>query len=351
MSNVLLKVSFFIDFSSNARRSAGRQDFAESKPLDPQAPLYLFLTFSYYNQDRPLYTYLYMYLSYFGYKYSFFLLESGCTKDSDCTLDKACIRGSCRDPCSLRAACGENALCKVVQHRPRCECPDCYSGKAHIRCRKNPDCSNVPTLPSTEARECTTDQDCAITLSCDKGACRNPCHSNLNEPCPADEECVVQNHVATCRCKHKLAINSLGELKCGLDRQCISNEECPLKMACVSGSCRNPCTEGSCPKGKRCQVLNHQPLCMCEKDCQPSVSICLKDRGCPSDQACVNYKCENPCDFHSCPGLAPCIVQDHKPLCKFCPEGFIADENYGCLVAGILLTSQSTQSLICIRLL
>ena len=44
-----------------------------------------------------------------------------------------------------------------------------------------------------------------------------------------------------------------------------------------------------------------------------------------------NYKCQDPCAGLSCPGNAPCVVEGHKPVCKFCPPGFIADPNYGCL--------------------
>ena len=112
---------------------------------------------------------------------------------------------------------------------------------------------------------------------------------------------------------------------------CRSSQECPSQLNCVAGSCKNPCGSKSCPSGKTCQVLNHNALCMCTKGCNTEVSICLKDRGCPSDKACLNYQCKNPCQGLSCPNNTPCIVEDHKPICKFCPDGFVVDQNYGCI--------------------
>lgn len=47
-------------------------------------------------------------------------------------------------------------------------------------------------------------------------------------------------------------------------RQCVINEDCPLALACLSGSCVNPCV-GSCGLNARCIVQNHQPICSCDE--------------------------------------------------------------------------------------
>jgi len=78
-------------------------------------------------------------------------------------------------------------------------------------------------------------------------------------------------------------------------------------------------------------VLEHKAVCVCTTGCNPEVSICLKDRGCPRGQACIGYQCKNPCEGTTCPGNTPCIVEDHKAVCKFCPPGFTTDANYGCI--------------------
>ena len=265
-------------------------------------------------------------------------VEKGCVKDSDCTVDKACIRGACVDPCSVRGACGKNALCKVIEHRPRCTCPECYMGRPHVHCKISPQCSQPVIGEPEQKRECQVHGDCPQTLFCESGNCISPCgHTAV---CAPNERCVAANHEASCQCKNKLAINSAGELTCP-ERQsiCLSDLECPGHLSCINGLCQSPCHTAACPPGKKCHVLNHVPLCMCEEGCDVSVSLCLKDRGCPIDQACVGFKCQNPCDFHTCANGAPCVVENHVAVCKFCPPGFVVDANYGCLEGRIPRTS------------
>ena len=262
--------------------------------------------------------------------------SASCTSDNDCTKDKSCNRnrGECINPCSLRAACGVNALCRVVNHNPRCECPECFTGRPHLGCKRDSRCSTNPTI---EGRECGTSNDCPSALYCEKGECKSPCgHTSI---CEGNERCVAANHQATCQCKNKLVINVLGELTCpgrGVGG-CRADVECPPNMACISSLCQNPCTQFSCAPGKKCQVLNHLPLCMCDTNCEAEASICLKDPGCPSNMACVNFQCIDPCTKLNCPNGTPCIVVDHKAECKFCPPGFTVDRNYGCLKGTALI--------------
>lgn len=258
--------------------------------------------------------------------------EAQCGSDSECTIDKSCIRGQCKDPCSLRGACGTNALCEVINHRPRCTCPECYTGSPFVRCKLNPRCkSNIDTAPVIGV-QCESNSDCSTDTYCEKnvGMCKSPC--GATSVCAPNEKCVASSHKASCQCKNKLVINSAGELTCpGGANLCTSDEACPLHLACINSICQSPCHSQSCQPGKACHVLNHKPICMCDKECESSVSICLKDRGCPRDQGCINFKCQNPCEGLSCPGNTPCVVENHKAVCKFCPPGFVADLNYGCL--------------------
>lgn len=55
-----------------------------------------------------------------------------CLTSSDCTMNKACIRNKCQDPCP--GTCGINALCSVSNHIPICSCPQGYSGDAFRLC-------------------------------------------------------------------------------------------------------------------------------------------------------------------------------------------------------------------------
>ena len=253
--------------------------------------------------------------------------------DQDCSADLACMNGQCSDPCSVRKACGRNALCTVVLHKPRCECPNCYVGRAHVACRPSRKCdSNKKPDPLPQiVGGCKKDADCSPASACNRKAskCFDPCTSTS---CDSNKQCVVSNHKATCQCKYSLVINQQGALTCP-DRQveCRQNSDCPSNQACDAGACKNPCSPRLCAAGKECQVQDHRPYCVCADSCNPSVSICLRDKGCPENLACKNFQCVNPCEGKQCPDNTPCEVVDHQAVCKFCPPGFITDANYGCI--------------------
>lgn len=54
----------------------------------------------------------------------------GCSDDSKCPETLACLKGHCQDPC----ACGENAICSVVNHRAVCSCASDYAGDPYTSC-------------------------------------------------------------------------------------------------------------------------------------------------------------------------------------------------------------------------
>lgn len=47
--------------------------------------------------------------------------------------------------------------------------------------------------------------------------------------------------------------------------ECISNNECPTNLACINQKCRDPCP-GSCGLNAECHVVLHVPNCVCVKD-------------------------------------------------------------------------------------
>lgn len=270
----------------------------------------------------------------------FGLVDKVCTNDIECPSEKACIQNICSDPCTLRGACGENALCKTVLHMPRCSCPNCYIGRPGVECKPDPNCDITttprPAHPMYLPTPCQKDTDCHETLRCDtNGICVDPCEAP-KYICEGNKKCEPRRHRPVCVCKSGFMVNELGELTCAPDkRECTRNDECGSNMACIDLKCQNPCVATAtrlapCPADKACQVQDHKPVCICMKDCSPSISICLRDSGCPIGLACRNYQCINPCDIASCAANSPCFVEDHKPICKFCPPGFIADSRNGC---------------------
>ena len=186
--------------------------------------------------------------------------EGKCRADFDCPSSQSCKKGKCVDPCSLRAACGVNAICTVRIHKPRCECPQCHIGRPHVRCRPDPSCNTLPTKPQiVEPIGCQGDKDCSLGTACNRqnGNCFHPCGSTS---CDFNKKCIVSNHKPICKCKYSLVVNQQGVLTCP-DRQveCRTHNECPSNQACDNGRCKSPCDNPRiCPAGKECQVLEHK---------------------------------------------------------------------------------------------
>lgn len=250
----------------------------------------------------------------------------------------ACINRQCLDPCAIRDVCGKNALCKTVLHRPRCSCPHCHVGRPETLCVPDPNCEEStsirPRIP--DDLQCQTHNDCHDNLACSQsGKCIDPCAGIY---CEETKKCVVNRHNPVCVCKFGFVVNENGELTCAIERkECSTDDDCEAIMACYGGKCKNPCISSTsdqasvCPSNKTCTVINHKPSCICLEDCAPTISICLRDNGCPEGLACRNYQCINPCTTAICAEDSPCYVEDHKPVCKFCPQGFIKDYKNGCL--------------------
>lgn len=262
-----------------------------------------------------------------------------CADDGQCTNEKTCIDGRCVDACSVRDTCGLNALCRPVLHRAQCACPDCYAGDPAVGCAPDPgSCVQRAGDGPTAASRCAADADCPSSRACSPvdGACRDPCDGLSCEPPRA---CVVRNHRARCACKYGFAVSELGELSCApAERECRADADCAPHLRCTGqGRCQSPCDGGAggaggpCPADKRCLVLDHRAVCVCADNCAPTASMCLRDAGCPEHEACVNFACVDPCANVTCPADAPCGVEGHRAVCKFCPAGYSADSKSGCL--------------------
>lgn len=83
----------------------------------------------------------------------------------------------------------------------------------------------------------------------------DPC---LPSPCGPHSSCQSEAGRALCACDP----GTLGAPP-SCRPQCLINQDCPLALACLSGTCVNPCI-GSCGFNARCVVQNHQPICSCD---------------------------------------------------------------------------------------
>lgn len=176
--------------------------------------------------------------------------EIGCKSDSECTPTLACINKECTDPC-IFTSCGTNAFCKVDRdHKARCYCPDNLRGDPFVRCEKP---------------ECSKHEDCPYNFICNQEKCENPCN------CGVGALCIVTQHIPQCSCPPGLTGNPL--IKCtaavvGSETDCTIDADCPSKLACFSGFCKNPCNIiKPCGRNTECIVINSLPLrtmsCMC----------------------------------------------------------------------------------------
>ena len=77
------------------------------------------------------------------YKHVFFVvglptepvLSVGCLQNEDCPLYTACQNTKCINPCAEDNPCAPTAICKVLNHEPKCTCPDGYIGSPLTDCR------------------------------------------------------------------------------------------------------------------------------------------------------------------------------------------------------------------------
>lgn len=121
-------------------------------------------------------------------------------------------------------------------------------------------------LSSCERPECTSDDSCPFRLACRNEKCVDPCD------CGPNAECFVNNHVASCKCP--IGYSGNPSTSCQRDpvtpKGCLMDADCPSKLACFSGDCKNPCIETKpCAVNAKCSVVDTLPLrtmiCTCNE--------------------------------------------------------------------------------------
>lgn len=97
----------------------------------------------------------------------------------------------------------------------------------------------------------------------------------------------------------------------------------------------NPCDPSPCGPNSQCRVIGTQPACSClpnyigrAPNCRPE---CTLNAECPSNLACVNEKCRDPCPG-ACATFAKCTVVNHNAVCS-CLPGYIGDASSSCTLA------------------
>lgn len=117
---------------------------------------------------------------------------------------------------------------------------------------------------------------------------------------------------------------------CGL-YICMFSSICFLEPP-VQPPSGNLCVPSPCGPNSQCYMAGNTPACSClphyvgrAPNCRPECTI---NAECPSNLACQNKRCRDPCPG-SCGVQATCVVVKHSPLCT-CQPGFTGDPFTGC---------------------
>uniref|UniRef100_A0A336M6G4 CSON012590 protein n=1 Tax=Culicoides sonorensis TaxID=179676 RepID=A0A336M6G4_CULSO len=118
------------------------------------------------------------------------------------------------------------------------------------------------------------------------------------------------------------------------DCECRSASDCPSNLACIDFDCQDPCEDYVCKMRTICKVFNHRPTCV------PTVKRsrnhrlrspkpgCIQNSDCLDTEICDNGECVDPCPS-GCGYDAECTVIDHVTYCA-CPEGFTGNPYEEC---------------------
>lgn len=96
----------------------------------------------------------------------------------------------------------------------------------------------------------------------------------------------------------------------------------------------NPCVPSPCGPNSQCRVIGSQGACSClanyvgrPPNCRPE---CISDNECPSNRACKNERCVDPC-IGVCGQNTYCSVVKHNPVCT-CNSGYEGDPFSRCTI-------------------
>lgn len=176
-----------------------------------------------------------------------------CVVNTDCALNEACINTKCGNPCL--GACGISARCQVLNHNPICSCPPVFTGDPFVRCIPRRRFFFLIFKNLCVHTHSTSSNKLYFCLKAeDVPKPINPCQPS---PCGPNAQCQVVNDSPSCSCMPEFV-----GIPPSCRPECISNSECPSQMACINRKCRNPCP-GPCHSLATCYVVNHVPACTC----------------------------------------------------------------------------------------
>lgn len=182
--------------------------------------------------------------------------------------------------------------------------------------------------------ECTINADCPLNKACDRNKCIDPCIGS----CARSADCRVVSHSPVCTCPERFT----GDPFVHCEPESMSrNFQTPqiLKTLIYKGipiereeEHKDPCFPSPCGPNSKCENHNGYAKCSClpnyygrTPNCRPE---CILNSDCPSNKACMNNKCSDPC-LGTCGISAQCDVVNHYPICS-CPKNLRGDPLVQC---------------------
>lgn len=219
------------------------------------------------------------------------------------------------NPC-VPSPCGPNSQCRVVNTHAVCSCVSEYTG-----------------LPPNCRPECTISAECSQDKACMNQKCVDPCPGT----CGSNARCQVLNHNPICSCSPRYTGDPF--VQCFLERSenhfNLFKERIPIFHILEPESdppTGDPCVPSPCGPYSACRVVGNLPACSClpgyigkSPNCRPECTI---NAECPSNLACINEKCLDPC-IGSCGINSICTVVKHNPVCQ-CKNGYSGDPFSAC---------------------
>lgn len=161
----------------------------------------------------------------------------------------------------------------------------------------------------------------------------NPCQPS---PCGPYSECRVSGQSPSCSCNRGF-IGAPPNCR----PECVSNSECPTQFACINQKCKDPCS-GTCGQNAECRVVSHTPNCKCALNYigDPFTS-CL-----PQPIPVVQEQ-RTPCIPSPCGANAQCREQNGAGACVCLPD-YVGNPYEGCRPECVL-NSDCPSDRACIR--
>lgn len=182
-------------------------------------------------------------------------------------------------------------------------------------------------MPPNCRPECSVSAECSQDKACSNYKCIDPCPGT----CGTNARCQVLNHNPICSCTPGYTGDPFA--RCFLEPSKLKNKA--IKKILMNENILepsdepigDPCLPSPCGPYSSCRANGNIPSCSClpnyigrSPNCRPECTI---NAECPSNLACLNEKCSDPC-IGSCGLNTLCTVVTHNPVCK-CKPGFNGD--------------------------